>query len=227
VIKERPQAFQAAVEIQLRAMGLCAGQHGPGTDEIAVASKAGSPWEGYHIYAGAGWDDPEGDGTIVWAPQARRPVYKAPGATPPPPPPADACPFAPCPARVWTAETLPPGWGQDAIGTPRWQFNAHGYPPDKVDVTAVVVRNEPYCAATRQSPMATGTLRDQCPMRGEEGPERVAVENWLTGGTAVEAKSGSGTRCEKAEGNPMQFHKADGNCRMCASSDPRVCTEWF
>ena len=93
VIKERPQAFQAAVEIKLRAMGLCAGQHAPGTDEIAVAKKAGSPWEGFHIYAGDGWDNPNGDGTIVWAPQAKRPVYKAPGTVSPPPPPpvTDAC----------------------------------------------------------------------------------------------------------------------------------------
>lgn len=104
VITERPQEFQAAVAAKLREWGLCAGQHTPTSDEIAVASAADAPWEGNHIYRGRGWDDPTASGTAVWAPGSARPTWKAPtgGVTPPPiePPPVHGACSSPQPPKV-------------------------------------------------------------------------------------------------------------------------------
>jgi hypothetical protein len=77
VVEQGRQAFQAAVIAQLRASGLCAGQHEPGSDEIAVATSASSPREGYHVYAGAD----AGPGTAVLSPQANRGAWAPPAGT--------------------------------------------------------------------------------------------------------------------------------------------------
>jgi hypothetical protein len=58
---EGAQPFFDRVIAELRARGLCAGQHRTGeTDEIAVARNCRAVWEGYHVSA-------YGGGTVVWA----------------------------------------------------------------------------------------------------------------------------------------------------------------
>jgi len=79
VLPEGRLAWQALVVQELRRRGICAGQHAPDTDEIAVATSATAPREGGHIYAGPA----DGPGTVVWFPQASRPAYAAPAVEPP------------------------------------------------------------------------------------------------------------------------------------------------
>lgn len=78
VIFDAPQKFMADVIRELRVRGLAAGQHEPYlSDEICTALPAAWDkkkkkyvpkvnWEGYHIYAGDGWDDPSATGKAVW-----------------------------------------------------------------------------------------------------------------------------------------------------------------
>ena len=139
VLHQRPQEWQATVEAGLRARGLCAGQHTPETDEIAVAldprDPGGDIWEGYHIAAGPGWDTPGGRLTVVWsygtqtepvgAPPryvgANRPAWRAPApATPPPvvaPPVTAACPYRPLPEQRRIAAK--PHVGRQVDSTPQ------------------------------------------------------------------------------------------------------------
>lgn len=76
------QEIQAGVEAELRAQGLCAGQHAVGTDEIAVAHSCSEPWEGFHIFAGDDSDGPVPQGgrrrTVVWYPASYRGAWQAP-----------------------------------------------------------------------------------------------------------------------------------------------------
>ena len=124
-----------------------------------MATSATAPREGGHIYAGPA----DGPGTVVWFPQASRPAYAAPAVEPPPP--ADACPVEPCPLRLWTRATLPPGWGDHEIGRPAYEVKAIRHTMGNADGSVVVIRQEPYCAATGQSPMSDGNPRAACPMR--------------------------------------------------------------
>jgi hypothetical protein len=243
VVIVRPQVWQAHVEAGLREMGLCAGQHEPGTDEIAVSTAAGQPWEGFHIYSGAGWDDPAQTGTVVWSPGADRPAYAPPGGpvpptptpTPPPTVPGAPCPIAPCPDLVWTAATLPDGWSEDEIGTARIQFNSSVYTGRYADNTLVVVHNEPYCASIGMSPMADGQPRASCPMRPDGHPEREAIEHWASGGYVLQAQNGA--TCVPHPTNPVMFELNGGNCRLCtvrtfksktpSHPDEPVCSGWY
>lgn len=111
------QSWQAEVEAALRQHQVCAGQHAPDTDEIAVSrdprDPGGDVWEAFHVAAGS----PETRLTVVWSygtqtepvpgpPEhyvgANRPAYRVtppPVVTPPVTPPASAaCPYRPLPA---------------------------------------------------------------------------------------------------------------------------------
>jgi hypothetical protein len=208
LLTEGRQAWQAKVVAELRRRGVCAGQHNPGTDEIAVASSPTAPREGWHVYAGA----EDGPGTVVWSPGAARLAWSAPVTAPDlppvPDPPATTCPAPPCPDR--------------AKG--RWKIKTKLHSPKIVDNTAVTVDQEPFCRATGMSPMADGTLRAGCPMRPDGHPERSAVEAWVTGGTKLEARNGA--TCTPVLGNPFQFYRAGGGCRLC-SADGLTCGGWF
>jgi len=224
VLEEGRQSWQARVIAELRRRGVCAGQHEPGTDEVAVATSATAPREGWHIFAG---DDTSG--TIVWSPQAARPAYAAPDAIPPQPPPPTSppgdCPALPCPASVWTAETLPSGWGSDMIGKAAWAWSCHERGRLWEDCTPIVVRQEPYCRAIGMSPMADGSLRAACPMRPDGHPEREVIELWLLGGAPVPDARG-GQDCNP-EGRPaFAVPRGSGDCRIC-SADEATCSEWF
>ena len=247
VVTARPQVWQAAVEAELRKRGFCAGQHEPGTDEIAVAVALGKPMMGYHIYAGDGWDDPTKSGTIVWSPGADRPAYAPPGGVPGPTPtpaptpgPVPGC-SAPLPPQVWTAETLPPGFDPALVGHTRYVMTcrAHG---NVVDCTAQNQRACDYCAAIGMGEIG-GQIRCGCPVRNECLPaeqippqnfkceERVACEAYLTGGTVLESRNGA--TCELVGGNPFVFRPNDGNCRLCGANgtiyngQKQGCGAWF
>jgi len=231
----RAQAQRKIID-QLRAMGVCAGEHDPGhTDEIAAAVDQASVREGYHVYAGPD----AGPGTLLFPPDAVRPAWAPLGATPTPPPAGGSCP-SPVPPRVWTAETLPDGWGENEIGRPRWLLLCvrHGR---VIDCTPQVAPQAwDYCESIGMGTTADGQRRGGCPVRNEGVPEREACEAYITGGgtrlqTCAAARAAdpdetcqpiAGATCERAGGNPLQFVPNDGQCRLC-SADGKVCGEFF
>jgi hypothetical protein len=200
VLTEGRQEWQAKVIAKLKTTwSLCAGQHDPGTDEIAVASSSTAPREGWHIYAGP----EQGPGTIVWSPQAARGAYAAP---------EDPQPLG-CTAPL--PDTTPGQW--------RFGCNATGHP--WVDCTPVTIGCE-YCTKIG---MGDGGSRCTCPTRSEcpgfKCEERVACEKYITkGGTVLDSRNGAA--CEYRGDNPMQFWPNGGNCRLC-NADKTVCGEWF
>jgi hypothetical protein len=151
-----------------------------------------------------------------------------PPAPPAPPPPADGC-TAPLPPKLWTAETLPDGWGSDEIGKPRWVIEC-GPHNNVIDCTAKVApRACEYCDAIGMGE-AGGQIRCGCPVRNEcpgtfKCEERAACEAYLTGGTRLEPRNGA--TCEIANDNPFQFRPSGGNCRLVSAGDPRVYSEWY
>jgi hypothetical protein len=149
------------------------------------------------------------------------------GTAPPDPPSTDGC-SAPLPPKVWTPETLPDGWGSDQIGQPRWELGCtpHG---NVVDCTPKVSPHAcDYCTAIGMGEMG-GQPRCGCPVRNEcpgfKCEERVACEQYLTGGTKLESRNGAS--CSFAHNNPLQFFPNNGNCRLCSVGDGRVCGGWY
>lgn len=219
------QSWQAAVNAELRKAGFCAGQHTPSTDEIAVAVKASDPWQGFHVFVG---DDsiaipPPSRRTVKWSPQAFSGSWVPPSGSPgspAPPPVSGACP-APQPPRVWTAETLPRGWGQDQIGKPRWGIacKPHGA---VIDCTPKLPSHScDYCASIGMGEIG-GNIRCDCPVRPDGHPDRVACEDYLAEGKLVlEARNGA--TCERTA--PTMFRPNGGNCRLCNPAKT-VCGEW-
>ena len=130
------------------ARGLCAFA---GQEAVFVLGTQGL-WEEYHAAA-------ETDGG--WTQNPYKLNHRNEGLTTAVPPDAPeivvdyGCPV-PRPDRVWTAETLPPGWSEHRIGTPRWLLNSSLHGRDWVDTTAVTERNEPYCRAIGMSPDSNG-----------------------------------------------------------------------
>jgi hypothetical protein len=206
---------------KLRSYGLCAIA---GIEAVFVRRSDGLVEEYHAVYFGDGsWTD-SNNGHFMG-------IHSDGGGPPTPPvepPTVDfGCP-APRPDRVWTAETLPPGWGSDQIGQPRWKLNSSPHLA-WIDSTAVTVRNEPYCRAIGMSPMLDGTLRAGCPMRNEGGDfaERVACERYIAEGDWVVVASG-GAICEANPDNSAQFRRtsAGGTCRLCNPAQT-VCTEAY
>jgi len=229
------QQFFRAVVDGLRTRGLCAGQHEPmQTDEIAVSSNRSAIREGYHVFGGDDSNGPVPPGgtvrKVVWSPGAARPSYYGNTAAPAPPgpplpPPVGAC-GDPLPPKVWTAATLPDGWGSDQIGKPRWEIGCvpHG---NVIDCTAKVAPNAcDYCAAIGMGTMPDGVQpRCGCPVRKEDDAQRGPCEAYLTGGTKLESRNGA--TCSFVGGNPFQFEPSGGQCRLCSVGDGRVCGGWF
>ena len=228
------QQFLRAVIDKLRARGLCAGQHEPGvSDEIAVATNQQTVREGGHIFGGDDSNGPVPPGgvvrKVVWFPGAARPSYYGNAAPPippdPTPPPVAGC-GNPLPPKVWTTATLPPGWGVEEIGKPRWTINC-GPHQGNIDCVAVVNPHAcDYCASIGMPLMPDGMQpRCGCPVRQEGSPERVPCETYLTGGTKLESRNGA--TCAFVNGNPFVFEPNNGNCRLCSVGDGRVCGDWF
>jgi hypothetical protein len=261
VVTDGRYLVQRKIIDELRRMGLCAGQHQPGTgptdygtDEIAVAPSTTAVREGFRVYAGPA----VGSGTLILSPQGRAPAWvpsgapaqqpppapptQPPGPAPPPAPPDGGSCSSPLPPKLWTAATLPPGWGEDQIGRPRWEIGC-GPHNNVIDCTAKVAPQAcAYCDSIGMGE-AGGQIRCGCPVRNEcpgvKCEERVACEAYLTGGTRLqtcaEARAADSSvectptvaACELVGGNPFMFHPSGGNCRLCSVGDPRVCGGWF
>jgi hypothetical protein len=216
------QQFLRAVIDGVRARGKCAGQHEPGvTDEIAISDSPTGIREGGHVFGGDDSPGPLPPGAwrkVVWFPGAARPSYFA-GTSAPPDPPAGGC-TAPQPPILWTAATIPPGFDQGLIGHTRYEMFcvAHG---NAIDCTAKNVRACEYCAAIGMGESSPGVQRCDCPVRNEcpgtfKCEERVACEQYLTGGTELESRNGA--TCEFVGGNPFVFRPSGGNCRLCGKN---------
>ncbi len=204
---ETQQVFQARVEAQLRKQGLCAGQHGPGTDEIAVAAVPGDPWEGYDVFTGDDSEGPVPSGqprrTVVWA--VYRGAWLPPGMPAPPPP--SACPEPKPPIALFTRIAI--------------KRHTQGY----CDTTEVLERACEYCASVGLGRMPDGSLRCTCPVRVDEHPDRRACEASL-GEVFWETTAGT---VEVNPDNPAQARSsAGGQVRKCRKvPDGRtVCSEW-
>jgi len=153
-----------------------------------------------------------------------------PTSPPVDPPPTASCPAEPCPIRRWSADNLPPGWGDNEIGKSAWKFNAKVHTMGNCDSTPVTRNQEPYCRAIGMSPMADGNLRAACPMRneipGQPNPDRESVETWLLeGGPKREGRNGQDCTPNNTT-NPFAFLAGTGNCRIC-NTPGDTCSEWF
>jgi hypothetical protein len=214
VVAEGRQAFQSRVIAQLRAAGLCAGQHAPDTDEIAVASSPTAPREGYHVYAGP-WSGP---GTAVLSPQADRGAYAAPQM--PTPEGGTGTPTAPSSPTV-CGEPVPLRTYPD--GTAHWFFRCSPWGGPNANITdcSVKVKGQPeFCFAV------WGKADLNCDLGPEATPERECRERLLYGSTLVEGRNGA--ECWQYGDNPMQVQGTRrGDCRLCSTADPAVCSEWF
>jgi len=202
--------------------GLCAFA---GQEAVFVLGTQGL-WEEYHAAA-------ETDGGWTQNPYKGNHRNEGPVTSRPPDMPpivVDACPVEPCPIRRWSADNLPPGWGDNEIGKSAWKFNAKLHTMGNCDSTPVTRNQEPYCRAIGMSPMADGNLRAACPMRneipGQPNPDREAVETWLLeGGPKREGRNGQVCTPNNTT-NPFAFLCETGNCRIC-NTPGDTCSEWF
>ena len=206
VLEESRQSWQARVIAELRRRGLCAGQHEPSTDEIAAATSATSPREGWHVYAGP-WDGP---GTVVWSPQAARLAYAAPSSPPPPTsPPGDACPLPhPDRSRLYLEAKIGRQW---------------------IDATVQTVGTLDYCTEIGMSPMDSGALRASCPMRSEcpgyQCEQRQACELYAMGGAYDWQTTPPGLVIHHPD-NPALAQCRDCEAIRVCAADGAVCSEW-
>jgi hypothetical protein len=229
----------------LRASGVSAGLYDEHwADNIYVCQPGETDpwlclWDCWHVGEGA-WDEGAvgcgvrwpipGSGSFCGTERIANPNPGTPPSTPPPtqPPPSAndyGCP-APRPERVWTAGTLPPGWGTEEIGRPRWVIDSspHG---GWIDTTANVFRNWPYCNSIGMGDGGdTGyPPRAACPVRPDGHPERTSCERYLADGDWVVVAEGGAT-CESNPSNSAQFRRTSdaGTCKLCNQSNA-VCSQ--
>ena len=209
------QEWQAQVEAELRRMGLCAGQHTPKTDEVAVAMVPTDPWQGYHIFAGDDSNGPVPPGgarrTVKWHPQAFTGSWMPPSVTPTPPP-TQTCP-APLPDR--------------GEGKLRIQIHVGG---GWADGTIQTVGTLTYCEQIGMSPMADGTPRASCPMRSEcpgfQCELRDECELYAAKGKPKWETQPTGLEVEHRQGNPWVARAADASMIRVCTADGSVCSVW-
>lgn len=231
LIAESRFAVQRKLIDELRRLGLCAGQHEPGTsvdnpgsDEIAVATSRTTLREAYHVAVGP----KEGPVTLLLSPQANREAYlpagvpapPGPGPTPTPAPSAGACsaPFTPKVDKM-TGGNVINGWHD---WTPQF-YNGETKRWDGITITG-------YCDAIG----FVGRLH--CPARMECGevPNPVAVKCEERFPCEVYGISGKtdGRPLVKSDGkvelHPENIFKA--RCSGCSwiqmcSSDGAVCSD--
>jgi len=192
------QEWQGQVAAALREAGLCAGQHTPGTDELAVATVATSAWEGWHVYAGS----ESGPGTVVWSPQAARGAYAAPAA-----------PSGGCPAPVPDLDPVKLKIGAGKHN--RW-----------VDATIQTQRSCDYCTAIGMGRYDDGVPRCGCPMRREGDPERPPCEMYAARGATVWETDPPGVEVILNDGNPWQATCTTCTRLRVCTADKAVCSPW-
>jgi hypothetical protein len=205
VVEQGRQAFQAAVIAGLRSSGLCAGQHEPGSDEIAVATSTTSPREGYHIYAGPS----SGPGTAVLSPQADRGAYGAPANHP-------GIPESSC------GDPAPPALGRINLDC------RPGRPGVTVcDSTPLVYSpGGTYCASIGFFNADGVTGRLFCSPRQEGDPRRLPCEQDILGGPApVFTWTGPASQF-RIRDNPftVEFTEGSGRVKAC-NADRSLCSE--
>ncbi len=170
------QAWMRRVAVELRRRGLCAGQHEPGvTDELAVATTAAAPREGWHVAAGNDSPGPVPPGgvrrTVVWAPGAARGAYAVPAAPSPSPTPGPTPTVAPTPTPGPTVEACaaprPP-----ALAKIKVKVHMRTKRQTLVDSTPLIGPDAAYC---RLIGYTDG--RSFCPTRTEGQPDRGACEH--------------------------------------------------
>jgi hypothetical protein len=206
------QQWQAQVNAKLREAGLCAGQHSPGTDEIAVAPKPTDNWQGFHVFAGDTSSGPVPPGgarrTVVWSPQAWRGAWLPPTT----PPPAEGC-KAPLPDRDPSKLRI--------------QIHVGG---GWADGTIQTVGTLSYCEQIGMSPMADGTPRASCPMRSEcpgyQCELREECETFASRGGPVWQTQPVGLEVELRNGNPWVARAAGAERLRVCTSDLGVCSAW-
>jgi hypothetical protein len=212
VVAQGRQAFQAAVIQALRAKGLCAGQHAPDSDEIAVATawdaKRSTPWEAYHVYAG-----PEaGPGTAVLYPQAGRDAWMPPVPPRPVKPPVESACGEPVPPPLGKIklECRP---GRDGVTV--------------CDSTPLVYSpGGTYCASVGSFNDDGITGRLFCSPRPEGHPQRLACEQLILGAPApVFVWSGPASQFNM-RANPFaaEFTTGAGTLVAC-NADHSICSE--
>jgi hypothetical protein len=209
------------MRVELAKIGVDGGQSkgaGPGgqvSDCIFVQRKGSNEYEEVHLFE-------YGGGKHGTSSSAIKGVYIYTGVSPvpgptPPGPVVDKCPFEPCPAREWTAETLPPGWGEDQIGKPAYQFNSKPHTMQNCDSTPLIVRQCGFCNEVMNDP-----ARCSCPVRPDGHPQRVAVENWLLYGGPVRISRNGADCTPNNTDNPFAYLNSP-DCKLCNTTGT-VCT---
>jgi len=211
------QGWQRVVNEELRRQGLCAGQHTPATDEIAVAAQAKDNWQGFHIFAGDTSNGPVPPGgarrTVLWSPQAYRGAWIPPDVTPTPPPTTTGC-TDPVTPKVDKWNLKPHNKWIDA--TPQF-YNRETERWDGTTITG-------YCDAAKFVDRLHCPARSECP--GYKCEEREACEQIGIGG---KPHSKPLWRCEQGTAevnpeNPLQAACAGGGWIEVCRSDGTGCT---
>lgn len=158
------------IAAELQKMGVCAEQS---ADSVSIKAPDNMYEEWHAVYFG--------NGCIIDGPNAYKgawPYFGNGGGGTPPPSTGYQCP-SPVPPRLWTAETLPGGWGEDQIGKPRFEIKAkmHGAVTDSTPIVSPHACE--YCASIGMGELGPGVPRCGCPVRPDGHPDRVECENVL------------------------------------------------
>jgi hypothetical protein len=212
----------AGIATELARVTIIAGQSitkdGQRSDALFVNRTGTKRYEEYHLFDYA-------RGCVATGTNSMKGVYLRSGDDTVPPPVSDTCPYEPCPAREWTAETLPPGWDSALIGKPSYIIQWHSHTMGNNDSTPYLQRQCSYCNEVMNDPNRCG-----CPVRPDGHVERVPVEDWLMyGGFRRDSRNGQDCTPNDTD-NPAAWLAGTGDCRMCNSkpndSALSVCTEW-
>jgi hypothetical protein len=162
------QNFYALVTADLRAHGLCAGQHETGhTDEIAVAWDCAGPWLGMHVYNYGGQ-------AVIWYPSSRRPSWRlvdagiCTGTSPSP----TGCPLLATDIAYWDYWLSPHGQNQ------------------QLDITPIACGEHVSERILAAGGTCSGMVKC-CPMAVEKGPPNAACQALLYGNPVWRTVSGN------------------------------------
>lgn len=214
--------WQGAVNAKLRQMGLCAGQHSPSTDEIAVANKASERWQGFHVFVGDDSSGPVPPGgarrTVKWSPQAFTGAWTPPSGVEPTPTPTPAGPTYGCvsPLPDRTPSKLKIGMK----------------PPDAQGWRDATLQTKGTCDYCFNIGMGTfgGAPRCDCPMRSEcpgfQCDLRDECEAYGSRGGTVWETEPAGLPVELKGGNPWVARCVGCVTMRVCTSDKSVCSAW-
>jgi hypothetical protein len=218
--------WQNLVNAKLRMKGLCAGQHSPSTDEIAVAVRSTDPWQGFKVFAGDDSNGPVPAGqprrTVVWSPEAYKGSWMPPGTAPPPPPAVKACsdPIPPKVARFnlkahnrWNDSTAL-FYGKEAKrwdGTTVYDYCVSAGSPDKLFCPARLEGSGDRLACERVGVSGKDDGKPEWRSDGElvPNPENIFQASCMGGCTWLEVCSADFAVCTRCDIDP-----ATGLCKV-------------